>query len=92
MVFLLPSLLSAVTIAVVGVSALPGNLTHRDLAARATVSPGEGTFDGVFYSFFTAGSSDVIMTNIAAGEYEIQWDGSGDFVAGQGTNPGSTSA
>ncbi|KAJ7118816.1 beta-1,4-xylanase from Chaetomium Thermophilum complexed with methyl Thioxylopentoside [Mycena epipterygia] len=88
----LTSLLSAVTLAVVGVSALPGNLTHRDFTARAQVSPGEGTFDDVFYSFFTAGTSDVTMTNIAGGQYEIQWDGSGDFVAGQGTNPGSTSA
>ncbi|KAF8142890.1 beta-1,4-xylanase from Chaetomium Thermophilum complexed with methyl Thioxylopentoside [Mycena galopus ATCC 62051] len=61
------------------------------MTARAT-SPGEGTFDGVFYSYFTAGTSDTVFTNIAGGEYEIQWDGSGDFVVGQGTNPGSRSA
>ncbi|KAE9394531.1 glycoside hydrolase [Gymnopus androsaceus JB14] len=34
----------------------------------------------------------VTFTNIAGGDYEIQWDGSGDFVVGQGANPGSTSA
>jgi len=97
MVFL-TSLLSICTIAVAGVSAFPGNLTHmrqlrQELTARQSEpSPGQGTFDGVFYSFFTAGTSDVIFTNIAGGEYEVQWDGSGDFVVGQGSLPGSTSA
>ncbi|KAE9398816.1 glycoside hydrolase [Gymnopus androsaceus JB14] len=56
-----------------------------------TEQPGQGTFDGVFWSFFNSGF-DAVFTNIAAGQYEIQWDGSGDFVAGQGQNPGSTSA
>jgi len=64
---------------------------RRAVTAQQT-SPGQGTFDGVFYSYFTSGSSDTIFTNIAGGQYEIQWDGNGDFVVGQGTNPGSTSA
>ncbi|KIK61107.1 glycoside hydrolase family 11 protein [Collybiopsis luxurians FD-317 M1] len=84
----LTSLLSIVAIAVTGVAALPSNLTAR----QSQPAPGEGTFDGFFYSFFTAGTSDVIFTNIAGGQYEIQWDGTGDFVAGQGTNPGSRTA
>lgn len=97
MVFL-TSLLSVCTITVLGVSAFPGNLTqmrelrHALTARSSQPAPGQGTFDGVFYSFFTAGSSDVIFTNIAGGQYEIQWDGSGDFVVGQGANPGSASA
>ncbi|KAJ6571820.1 endo-1,4-beta-xylanase [Mycena capillaripes] len=82
------TLLSVVAIAVAGVSALPGNF-GRNLTARAT-SPGEGTFDGFFYSYFTTNSNSV-FTNIAAGEYEIQWDGNGDLVAGVGWNPGLTS-
>ncbi|KAJ7477264.1 endo-1,4-beta-xylanase [Mycena galericulata] len=94
------SLLSVVALSVVGVAALPGNVTQRlermrqlrnELTTRST-APGQGTFDGVFYSYFTAGTSTTTFTNIAAGQYEIQWDGSGDFVAGQGQNPGSTSA
>ncbi|KAF8203493.1 beta-1,4-xylanase from Chaetomium Thermophilum complexed with methyl Thioxylopentoside [Mycena galopus ATCC 62051] len=64
---------------------------RSDLTARAT-SPGEGTFDGAFYSYYTAGTSDTVYTNIAAGQYEIQWDGSGDFVVGQGQNPGNLDA
>ncbi|KIK52328.1 glycoside hydrolase family 11 protein [Collybiopsis luxurians FD-317 M1] len=90
MVFL-TSLLSAVAIAATGVSALPSNFTQRsDLTARQSKpAPGEGTFDGFFYSFYTAGTSDVIYTNIAGGQYEVQWDGTGDFVVGQGFNPGS---
>ncbi|KAF5361215.1 hypothetical protein D9757_011753 [Collybiopsis confluens] len=91
--FLPTSLFSFVAIAATIVSALPSNLTERgDLITRQSKpAPGEGTFDGFFYSFFTAGTSDVVFTNIAGGQYEIQWDGSGDFVAGQGFNPGSTS-
>ncbi|KAJ7754383.1 endo-1,4-beta-xylanase [Mycena maculata] len=94
------SLLSVAALSVVGVSALPGNLTQglermrqirRDMTTRGVASPGEGDFDGVFYSYFTSGI-DTIFTNIAGGQYEIQWDGSGDFVVGQGQNPGSTSA
>ncbi|KAJ7784857.1 endo-1,4-beta-xylanase [Mycena maculata] len=95
------SLLSVAALSVVGVSGAPGNLTQglermrqlrRDLTTRGVASPGEGDFDGVFYSYFTAGTSTTTFTNIAGGQYEIQWDGSGDFVAGQGQNPGSTSA
>ncbi|KAJ7772042.1 thermophilic B-1,4-xylanase from Chaetomium Thermophilum [Mycena maculata] len=40
----------------------------------------------------TAGTSSTTFNNIAGGQYKIQWDGSSDFVAGQGQNPGSTSA
>jgi endo-1,4-beta-xylanase len=85
MVFL-TSLLSVIAIGVAGVSALPGLPQSGNLTARAT-SPGQGTFDGFFYSYFTANSNSV-FTNIAAGQYEIQWSGSGDLVAGQGWNPG----
>ncbi|KAE9392953.1 endo-1,4-beta-xylanase [Gymnopus androsaceus JB14] len=65
---------------------------REELTARQSQEqPGQGTFDGSFWSFFNSGF-DAVFTNIASGEYEITWDGSGDFVAGQGQNPGSTSA
>ncbi|KAF9072529.1 endo-1,4-xylanase [Rhodocollybia butyracea] len=93
------SLLSAVAcIAIAGVSAAPGNLTQmrelrRQLTARQSEpAPGQGTFDGFFYSYFVTSGFDTTFTNIAGGQYEIQWDGSGDFVVGQGQNPGSTDA
>ncbi|KAJ7034808.1 xylanase G1 [Mycena alexandri] len=60
------------------------------LSTRGVQGPGQGTFDGFFWQNFVAGSFDVIFTNIAGGNYEVQWDGSGDFVVGQGFNPGST--
>ncbi|KAJ7154927.1 endo-1,4-beta-xylanase [Mycena crocata] len=85
------TLLSAVALAVATVSAFPaGNSTLHDLAVRQSQpAPGQGTFNGFFWSFFTAGNFNVIFTNIAGGNFEVQWSGSGDFVAGQGFNPGS---
>ncbi|KAF8201913.1 putative endo-1, 4-beta-xylanase A precursor [Mycena galopus ATCC 62051] len=95
------TLLSVVAVAVAGTSALflpSGNFTFPTniaepgaLSARGVQGPGSGTFDGFFWQNFVAGSFDVIFTNIAGGQYEVQWDGSGDFVVGQGFNPGTTS-
>ncbi|KAJ7142439.1 endo-beta1,4-xylanase A [Mycena epipterygia] len=94
------TLLSVVAVAVAGASALflPGNFTFPSdvtesgaLSARGVQGTGQGTFDGFFWQNFVAGSFDVIFTNIAGGQYEVQWQGSGDFVVGQGFNPGSTS-
>ncbi|KAJ7310894.1 endo-1,4-beta-xylanase [Mycena albidolilacea] len=90
------TLLSIIAVAVAGTSALflpPGsNFTFpTELSARGVQGPGQGTFDGFFWQNFVAGGFDVIFTNIAGGQYEVQWSGSGDFVVGQGFNPGSTS-
>ncbi|KAJ7763342.1 endo-1,4-beta-xylanase [Mycena metata] len=89
------TLLCVAGFAVTGASALflpGGNITvGTDLSARGVQGPGQGTFDGFFWQNFVAGSFDVIFTNIAGGNYEVQWQGSGDFVVGQGFNPGSTS-
>ncbi|KAJ6454385.1 endo-1,4-beta-xylanase [Mycena sanguinolenta] len=90
------ALFSVVALAVTGTSALffPGNFTFptnaTSLSARGVQGPGQGTFDGFFWQNFVAGSFDVVFTNIAGGQYEVQWDGSGDFVVGQGFNPGTT--
>ncbi|KAJ7728461.1 endo-1,4-beta-xylanase [Mycena metata] len=96
------ALLFVVAAAVAGTSALflpagdasfPGNTTLAgDLSTRGVQAPGQGTFDGFFWTSFVTSSFDVTFTNIAGGKYEVQWDGSGDFVVGQGTNPGSKSA
>ncbi|KAJ7249126.1 endo-1,4-beta-xylanase [Mycena haematopus] len=92
------TLLSIAAVAVGGTSALflpHGNFTFPTnttaLSARGVQGPGQGTFDGFFWQNFVAGSFDVVFTNIAGGQYEVQWDGSGDFVVGQGFNPGTTS-
>ncbi|KAJ7701574.1 concanavalin A-like lectin/glucanase domain-containing protein [Mycena rosella] len=92
------TLLSVLAVGVAGTSALflPSSSnftfpTESGVSARGVQGTGQGTFDGFFWQNFVAGSFDVIFTNIAGGQYEVQWDGSGDFVVGQGFNPGSTS-
>jgi len=80
-------LLSIVTVAVAGVSALPGNLTSRSGTASST-----GTSNGYYYSFWTDGGAAVTYTNEAGGEYSVTWSGNGNFVGGKGWNPGSAQA
>ncbi|KAF7300501.1 Endo-1,4-beta-xylanase [Mycena chlorophos] len=66
-------------------------ITNNKLASRSTVEqPGSGTYDGMYWASYVTSGFDVIYTNIAGGQYEVQWDGSGDFVVGQGWNPGAT--
>ncbi|KAJ7820688.1 xylanase A [Mycena leptocephala] len=82
------TLLSVVAAAVTGSSALflpvgEGNVTlPTDLTPR-------GTFNGFFWTNFVTSGFNLVFTNIAGGQYEAQWQGSGDFVVGQGFNPGS---
>ncbi|KAJ7077686.1 endo-1,4-beta-xylanase [Mycena belliarum] len=91
------TLLSVLAVGVAGASALflpSGNFTfptESGLSARGVQGPGSGTFNGFFWQNFVAGNFDVVFTNIAGGQFEVQWSGSGDFVVGQGFNPGSTS-
>ncbi|KAF7307317.1 Endo-1,4-beta-xylanase [Mycena indigotica] len=87
------SLLAVFALTVVGASALflPANNSSLALAGRGVQGPGQGTFDGFFWQNFVAGNFAVTFNNIAGGQYEVQWSGSGDFVVGQGFNPGSTS-
>lgn len=62
----------------------------RDLMLPRSGTPSStGTSGGFYYSFWTSGTADVIYTNGADGAYTVDWDGSGDFVAGKGWNPGS---
>jgi endo-1,4-beta-xylanase len=73
------------SIAVVGVSAFPGNFTSRSGTPSST-----GTNGGYYYSFWTDGSGAVTYTNKAGGEYSVTWSGNaGNFVGGKGWNPGS---
>jgi endo-1,4-beta-xylanase len=89
------TLLSVVAAAVTGSSALflpvgEGNVTlPTDLAQRGVQGPGQGTFNGFFWTNFVTSGFNLVFTNIAGGQYEAQWQGSGDFVVGQGFNPGS---
>ncbi|KAI1756256.1 xylanase [Xylaria castorea] len=58
-----------------------------DLVTRT--SPGTGTNNGFFYSFWTDGAGSVTYNNGAAGSYDVTWNNVGNFVAGKGWKPGS---
>jgi endo-1,4-beta-xylanase len=72
--------------AVAGVFSFPAELVPRGGTPSET---GTGS-DGYYYSFWTDGNSYVLYTNEANGQYNVKWDGSGDFVAGKGWSTGSS--
>lgn len=62
---------------------------HAAPASCTTITSNRTGTDGNYYSFWTAGSGSVSMTECTGGYYNVYWSGVGDFVAGKGWFPGS---
>ena len=83
--------LALVLFTIVGVSALPGDMSG-DFSKRQTITSSQtGTNNGYYYSFWTNGAGSVSYTNGAGGQYSVNWanQNGGDFTCGKGWNPGS---
>lgn len=72
----------------VGAFALP-TAEQSDVQALKFDKRSTGYNNGYYYEDYSDGQSDVVYTNEAGGEYNVKWDGNGDFVVGKGWNPGS---
>ncbi|GAW13396.1 hypothetical protein EKO27_g4413 [Xylaria grammica] len=79
---MLGSTLLVTLAAVAGAIASPLELITR-------TSPGTGTHNGFFYSFWTDGRGSVTYNNGNAGSYDVTWSNVGNFVAGKGWKPGA---
>ena len=69
-------------------AALPGTAK----AATAICSNQTGTNGGYYYQMWSAGQGSACVTLNSGNSYSTTWSGIGDFVAGVGWNPGSSSS
>ncbi|KAI8944545.1 concanavalin A-like lectin/glucanase domain-containing protein [Xylaria longipes] len=80
---MLGSVALAIVAAASSVVASPLDLIKR-------TSPGTGTNNGFFYSFWTDGQGSVTYNNGERGSYDVTWNNVNNFVAGKGWLPGSS--
>ncbi|KAK0612218.1 glycoside hydrolase [Immersiella caudata] len=52
------------------------------------ISPGTGTHNGFYYSYWTEGVGSVDYNNGPRGSYKVKWTNVGNWVGGKGWNPG----
>ncbi len=77
----------AVGLAVATAGVLPGGA----MAATQICSNQTGTNGGMYYQMWSNGQGSACVTLNSASSYSANWSGIGDFVAGVGWNPGSSS-
>ncbi|KAI0017092.1 xylanase [Xylariomycetidae sp. FL0641] len=74
----------------VALTAAAGAAVASPLDLLKRTSPGTGTNNGFFYSFWTDGGGSVQYDNGPAGSYDVTWSNVNNFVAGKGWNPGAS--
>jgi endo-1,4-beta-xylanase len=85
-------LLSGGVIALVLTAATAAIVPGVARAATQICSNQTGTNGGMYYQMYTAGTGSACITLNSPSSYSTTWSGIGDFVAGVGWNPGTTSA
>jgi endo-1,4-beta-xylanase len=75
--------------AAAGVLALPTANQAEEPQLMKFNKRSTGYNNGYYYQDYSDGQSDVIYTNGNGGEYNVKWDGNGDFVVGKGWSTGS---
>jgi len=88
-----PRLRASLLVAGVAVAVTAGTvlLTNPASAATQYCSNSTGGSNGSYYQMWTAGQGSACISVNSATSYTAQWSGIGDFVAGVGWQPGSTS-
>src|SRR5689334_8655334 len=71
-------------------STFPARAASVSPASCTTITSNRTGTDGNYYSFWTAGSGSVSMTECTGSYYNVYWSGVGDFVAGKGWATGSS--
>jgi endo-1,4-beta-xylanase len=85
-------LFASVVTAVAGLTAAAVTIAGPANAASAICSNQTGGSQGGYYQMWTAGTGTACMDLASTGmSYSTSWSGIGDFVAGAGWKPGSTS-
>lgn len=67
----------------------PAHTASARAASCTTMTSSRTGTDGYYYSFWTAGSGSVQMTECNGGYYNTYWSGIGDFVGGKGWATGA---